>query len=59
MRAQLEGKLRLRSTPSAFCRVPRAQPSGFTLVTATISVPRGAPVAINRCTIAMPAISLP
>ena len=43
MRAQFDGKLRLRSTPCAFCRVPRAQPSGFTLVTATISVPRGAP----------------
>jgi len=30
-----------------FCRVPRRQPSGFTLVTATISVPAGAPTAIR------------
>ena len=42
-RAQFDGKLRFRSTPCAFCRVPRAQPSGFTLGTATISVPVGAP----------------
>ena len=39
MRAQLDGKLRLRSTPCAFCRVPRRHPSGLRLGTATISVP--------------------
>ena len=59
MRAQLDGKFRLRSTPWAFPRVPRRQPSGLMLVTATISVPAGAPARTSRCTIALPAGSLP
>ena len=45
MRDQFDGKFRLRSTPCAFPRVPRAQPSGFSAGTTTISVPAGAPAA--------------
>ncbi len=52
-------KLRFRSTPRPFWRVPRARPSGFRFWTTQTSVSTGAPARSSRRVICIPAHSLP
>src|SRR5712692_10339801 len=56
---QAYGKLRLRSTPSAFCRVPAASPSGFRTSMTHTAVPWGGASCSSRRATAIPAGSLP
>src|SRR5437868_3849863 len=55
---QRHGKLRLRSTPCAFCRVPAATPSGLSTGTIQRSRSRGA-IRSSACAIGIPAVSVP
>ena len=57
--AQRRPKLRLRSTPRAFCRVPRRTPSGLTESTSHSSTPSGGVALRSRASTARPAVSLP
>src|SRR6185503_9950759 len=52
-------KLRLRSTPCPFWRVPAARPSGFRVGTSHMSNIRGGRIRRSRRTTAVPAHSLP
>ena len=57
--AQRRPKLRLRSTPRAFWRVPRRTPSGLTVSTSHSSTPAGGVARRRREITARPAVSLP
>src|SRR4051812_16133252 len=57
--AQRRPKLRLRSTPRAFWRVPRRTPSGLTVSTSHSSTPAGGVERRRREITARPAVSLP
>ena len=56
---QRNGKLRLRSVPRAFWRVPRATPSGLTVRTSHSWTPAGGVIRRSRATTAWPAVSVP
>ncbi len=58
-RRHSEPKFRFRSTPRAFCRTPRTNPSGLRFWTTRTRTPTGAPVRSRRRVTAVPAHSSP